>query len=95
MVYSKIISIFLKKQNREIIKESDGIGIHIFKEKKTVEIQFNTLFRISNAVETDLLERELHNNRETPISIIDSNKFNLDFKKFEIKTIKLTISINK
>ncbi len=59
--------------------------------QQDVEIIFNDFFRILNAVETDLLERELNNSEIS----LKSNKIRLDFKKFEIKTLKLKISIKK
>ncbi len=59
--------------------------------QQDVEIIFNDVFRILNAVETDLLERELNNSEIN----LKSNKISLDFKKFEIKTLKLNVSIKK
>ena len=52
-------------------------------------------FRIFKAVETDLLERELYNNENDILLIEDSKKIYLNFNKFEIKTIKLSILIKK
>jgi alpha-mannosidase len=60
--------------------------------QQDVEIIFNNFFRILKAIETDLLEREINSSE---INLSNSNKINLDFKKFEIKTIKLSVSIKK
>jgi len=52
-------------------------------------------FKIFKAVETDLSERELYNNENDILLIEDPKKIYLNFNKFEIKTIKLSISIKK
>ncbi len=63
--------------------------------QQDVEIEFNDSFRILKAVETDLLERELYSSENSLILIKDFKKIYLNFKKFEIKTIKFCISIKK
>ncbi len=61
--------------------------------QENVEIEFNNVFRINKVVETDLLERRLSQKFEDSIKIKDHRKLSLNFGKFEIKTIKLWISL--
>ena len=61
-----------------------------------VELEFNNVFKIDSAIETDLLERPLNGDdkdENTLIRIKDRRKLSLTFGKFEIKTIKLDLSI--
>jgi len=58
-----------------------------------VEIEFNNVFKIDGAIETDLLERPLNGDDTTTISIKDRRKLLVNFGKFEIKTIKLNLSL--
>ena len=57
-----------------------------------VEVEFDNVFRINKAVETDLLERSIES-AENGIQIKDRRRLFLTFGKFEIKTIKICISI--
>jgi len=57
-----------------------------------VKIEFNEAFKLINAVETDLLEREVSEQDRSSIIINNTKEIVLDFNKFEIKTIKLSLS---
>ena len=87
----------LDLEQSSIQQESDNIVLimRLFetsgKSQENVEIIFNDFFKILNAVETDLLERDLNSSEIN----LKSNKISLDFNKFEIKTIKLNVSIKK
>jgi len=61
--------------------------------QKNVEIEFENLFRIKKAIETDLLERKLSEKVENSIKIMDNRKLTVNFNKFEIKTLKLWITL--
>ena len=56
--------------------------------QNSVKITFNTPIKISQVKETDLLERDINSD----INILDKNEIIANFSKFEIKTIKITIS---
>jgi len=58
-----------------------------------VEIEFDNVFRINKVIEVDLLEREINNDAGKNIVIKDRRKLILNFKKFEIKTIKFCVSL--
>ena len=61
--------------------------------QENVEIEFNTVFRVNKVIETDLLERKLPRKPEDSIKIRDHRKLSLNFTKFEIKTIKLWVTL--
>ncbi|MGQ4876176.1 MAG: alpha-mannosidase [Promethearchaeia archaeon] len=89
--------ILLEKLNHEkfsIGKNSQILILRLFETsgipQENVEISFNNTIKIIKAIETDLLERELD---ESDIVIKENRKLILNIGKFEIKTIKLEISI--
>ena len=58
-----------------------------------MEIEFNNIFKIDSVVETDLLERPMNQDEAPIIRIKDRRKLLLYFGKFEIKTIKIGLSL--
>ncbi|MHA1150478.1 MAG: alpha-mannosidase [Promethearchaeota archaeon] len=88
---------FLKKFDHssfECDKDSKLLILRLFETsgiaQNDVEIEVNNILKINYAMETDLLEREL---KMEPLLIKDRRKLLLNFGKFEIKTIKLCISV--
>ena len=59
-----------------------------------VKIELNKALTLINVAETDLLERELSEQDRSPIVINNNKEIVLDFNKFEIKTMKLSLSNN-
>jgi alpha-mannosidase len=78
----------LENNNKETI-----IIIRLFETsgfpQENVDIEFDNLFRINKAIETDLLERKISTNQNNTLKIKDHRKLTVNFGKFEIKTIKL------
>lgn len=61
--------------------------------QENVTMQFHDSLKIKRITDTDLLEREMRNEESKSYKLEGDHKINLNFDKFEIKTLKIVFQI--